>query len=272
MKLSMMSYTMARQVEKLDVPAMMKLTRELDFDGIDFVSLHDNRPEDLRKMADDIGVPIICHTFFADDLNHPEPQQRREGLETCRRGIEAAVILGAPVIMIPTPAKEGKPREASRRDWIEGLKEVASLTRSAGIQLTIENFPGVDSPFVIADDLLEGIAEVPGLKITYDSGNAFTGEDPLDSFFRTAEYTVHVHFKDWTTSPSPKQGYYPMLDGRYYRPALIGEGEVDNEAILQALQDRRYDGYINIEYQGDDYPADEALRRAVAYLRENIAR
>jgi sugar phosphate isomerase/epimerase len=58
-----------------------------------------------------------------------------------------------------------------------------------------------------------------------------------------------------------------MLDGRHYRSALIGEGAIDNRACLQAMKDAGYDGCINIEYEGDTYPAAEAVRRATSYLR-----
>ena len=65
MKLSMMSYTMARRPEHFSIKGMLDLTRELEMDGIDFVTLHGKEASEIRKMADDYEIPIICHTFFA---------------------------------------------------------------------------------------------------------------------------------------------------------------------------------------------------------------
>ena len=266
MKLSMMSYTMARQAQHFDLQAMLELTRQLDLAGIDFVTLHDVPPDELRKMTDDLGIPVVCHTFFAD-LNHPDAVARQAGVDACKRGFEAAVTLGAPAVMIPTPGKDGVDRDTSRRNWIAGLEEVAPLAADAGVTLTVENFPGAASPFVVADDVLQAVREVPGLKITYDNGNAASGEDPAESFARCAQHVVHAHFKDWDVQDEPAEGFRPMLDGRYYRSALIGEGSIDHAACLRAMADAGYDGCINIEYEGNDYVPADAVRRAVAYLR-----
>ena len=116
-----------------------------------------------------------------------------------------------------------------------------------------------------ADDVLQAIAAAPGLKLTFDSGNAFTGEDPVQSFVRCAEHTVHAHFKDWLVV-SEGQGRQ-MLDGRFYQSALIGEGVLDHAACLRAMRAAGYTGYINIEYEANDYAPDEANRRAAAFLR-----
>jgi len=265
MKLSMMSYTLARRPDLFTAKGMFDLTRELKLDGLDLVSLYDKSAADWRKMADDYGVPIVCHTFFAS-LDFPDAAGRAAGIDAAKRGIEAAVTLGAPTVMIPTG--HSKDRQAGRRNWIAGLKEVQKFAAKAGINLTVENFPGAASPFVIADDMIEAVREVRGMRITYDNGNAATGEDPAESFTRCAKFVVHSHFKDW--EPAGEDGML-MLNGRRYRGALIGEGVVDQRACVAAMTKAGYSGYINIEYEGDKYTPEEATRRATPYLRKLIA-
>lgn len=266
MKYSMMTYTVSRQKEFFDLTKMLDLTVELGMEGVDFVTLHDENPRTLRKMCDDRGLKVVCHTFPAD-LNHPTADERNAGLELCKRGVENAVILGAPTVMIPTHVKQDRTSAQSRRNWIEGLKDAAPVAKDAGVTLTVENFPGKLSPFVTAAHFLEAAAEVPGLKLTFDAGNAATGENPVDSFQQTAKYAVHAHFKDWDFSKTPAEGFREMLDGNYYRPALIGEGCVPHRQVLSAMKTAGYDGYINIEYEGNKYDPYEGIRRAVAYLR-----
>ena len=58
-----------------------------------------------------------------------------------------------------------------------------------------------------------------------------------------------------------------MRDGFYYKPALIGEGVVDSRATVKALEEVGYDGFVNIEYEGDDVPAHEGVRRVLEYLK-----
>jgi sugar phosphate isomerase/epimerase len=267
MKLSMMTYSLSRNGGMTDPREMVELTLDLKMDGIDFVTLYDRKAEELRKLCDDCGLPIVAHTFFASSLVADEPEARQEGLDACKAGIEAAVALGAPVIMIVTPGAEGVNRDALRRRWIDELAEVALLAEEAGVMLTVENFPGADSPFVTAADFLEAKAEVPSLKLTYDNGNASGGENPVESLGKTFADIVHVHFKDWHISDEPREGYRAMLDGRFFKPALIGEGDVDTAGCWNALKASGYEGYINIEYEGDGYEQGDAVRRAVEYLR-----
>lgn len=269
MKFSMMSYTMARRPDLFSVRGMLELTRELALDGIDFVTLHEMPAPELKSLVDDFGIPVVCHTFMAD-LTASDPRERQAGLDAVKQGIENAVALGTTRTMIPTPGKMGQSREVTRRNIIAGLQDVADFARQAGVTLTVENFPGAGSPFVIADDVLEAIREVPGMGLTFDNGNVFTGgEDPADSFRRCAGHVVHAHFKDWHIA-EPDAGLLG-LDGRWYRGGLIGEGLVDQGSCLKAMCDAGYDGYINIEYEGDVYTPAEATRKALAWLREKLA-
>jgi sugar phosphate isomerase/epimerase len=136
------------------------------------------------------------------------------------------------------------------------------------VVLTIENFPGCASAFVTAADFHAAKRRVPGLKLTFDSGNAAGGEDPVASFRACAADIVHVHLKDWTVRDTPAEGYVPMLNGKHFRPALIGEGDMPTAAVWQAMREAGYRGFVNIEYEGNQIPAAEAMRRAVDYLRD----
>lgn len=269
MKFSMMSYTMARRPDLFSVQGMLELTRELGLDGIDYVTLHGMPAAELKRMADDFGIPVVCHTFMAD-LTASEVAARQPGIDAVKQGIENAVTLGTTRTMIPTPGKPDQPREVTRRNIITALQSVADFAAQAGVTLTVENFPGATSPFVIADDVLQAVREVPGMALTFDNGNVFTGgEDPADSFRRCAEHVVHAHFKDWHLADAGVGVH--GLDGRWYRGGLIGEGIVDQLSCLKAMEEAGYAGYVNIEYEGDAYTPAEATTRALAYLREQLA-
>lgn len=267
MKFSTMSYTFSRQPDFLDLRKIMQFTAE-HMDGIDLVGLHDKTAQDLRRLADDHAVRVVCHTMKASGLASTDPAARQEGLDDCKRGIEAALVLGAPIVMIPTGGSPGIPRGRWREQWIEGLREAVKIANAAGIILTVENFPGESSAFVLASDYHQARDEVAGLKLTFDNGNAGTGENAADSFRQCAEDVVHAHFKDWEITDKPSDGFRRMLDGRYYRGALIGEGQIDHLACLKAMREADYPGFINIEYEGNKYNPFEATRRATDYLRE----
>ena len=134
--------------------------------------------------------------------------------------------------------------------------------------LTVENFPGVLSPFVTSADFYEAKKQVPSLKLTFDNGNAATSEDQIASLRACADDIAHVHFKDWERSATPVEGWRQQLDGAYYRAALVGEGVVDSRATVRELEKLGYKGFVNIEYEGSKYRGDEAVKKALEFLRQ----
>ncbi len=275
MKLSVMSYTLARQDWKrdgaFDLRRMCELAVDLGLDGVDMVTTYGLPPADVRRALDDHGLRAVCYTFPVSALNAATAADRAPAVDQVCRELETAVALGTDKVMLVTPGGKDIPRDVSRRRYIRGLQECAALARRAGLTMTLENFPGAGSPFAISSDVLEAIREVPGLKLTFDNGNVLLGgEDSAASFRRCAAHVVFAHFKDWERSPDPAKGL-EGLDGHRYRAALIGEGLVDQRACLAAMKEAGYAGYINIEYEGNAYPPDEATRKAAIYLQGLIA-
>ena len=131
----------------------------------------------------------------------------------------------------------------------------------------MENFPGKHSAFVTAADFFEAQKEIPQLRLTFDNGNAASGEDPVESFNQCRDFVVHAHFKDWDIRSTPAEGCRQMLDGSYYRPALIGKGNVNTIGCWKAMKQSGYNGYINIEYEENDVSADKAIAKVTAFLR-----
>ena len=261
MKFSMMSYTLMRQ--KIFTPAdCVRVAVELGMDGIDWVTTYGEDPRELRKRCDDAGLPVVAHTFF---LHRVEPDQLRD---TIIRNMDNAVILGAPIVMLPPSPFPGESDPlANRRRWLEILRIAAPIARERGLVMTVENFPGKASPVVTSEDFYTLQSEIPELKLTFDNGNAFPGEDVEQSLRRCFRDIVHVHFKDWVRRDDFAEGWKEMSDGKFYLAALIGEGVVDSRATLRVLEELHYTGYINIEYENCAYRGDAAIKRVLEYLR-----
>ncbi|MBI3944760.1 MAG: sugar phosphate isomerase/epimerase [Armatimonadetes bacterium] len=274
MKIAMMTYTMARgrkKGEAFDVEGLCRFTRELGLEGVDWVTTYEHDPREVRRIMDDHGLRTVCYTFFCD-LNFPTAAERRPGLDTFRRGIEAAVALGADKVMLPVSGKSGCTREESFRNVVQGLHEAVILAEEAGVTTTVENFPHPLSPFIVSDDVNRAIREVPQLRVTFDNGNVVTGgESAADGFRKSAPYVVHAHFKDFQSCPEGTPGAHICLDGKYRRAVLVGDGDVDQVACVQAMREHGYQGYINFEYEGSDLSPRDATIEGVRRMREWIA-
>lgn len=267
MKISMMSYTLARGGwgKNPDIAGLCRFTRELGLEGVDWVTLYGREAGEVRRIMDDHGLKTVCHTFFVD-LNFPEAELRRPGLEELKRGVEAAVKLGTDKVMLPIRSKPEFSREESRRNVIEGLREGIRFAAEAGVRLSVEHFPDPRSPFVVSDDVNQALREIPELGVTFDSGNVLTGgEDPVAGFLKSKDRIIHAHFKDWVrTEGAPGR---PGLDGKFYQPALVGEGIVDHRSVLEAMRRAGYRGYINLEYEGNLYTPEAAMVKGLDFLK-----
>ena len=271
MKLSMMTYTMARGIpagEAFDVPQLCEFTREMGLDAIDWVTIYGQEAAAIRKVTDDFGLANICYTFFCD-LNFPGSAERAPGAEEFRRGIETAVVLGADKIMLPIMGKQGQSREESRRNWIAGLHEVIGIADEVGITVTIEHFPNPLSPFIVSADMNEAIAEIPQLGVTLDTGNCVTaGESATDAYLNSADHIVHAHFKDWKVCEPGTPGSWQGLSGKHYYAELVGDGDVDNAEVAAAMRAHGYDGYVNFEYEGNALTPRDATIEGLKRMRE----
>jgi sugar phosphate isomerase/epimerase len=258
----MMTYTMSRQ--GYGVKDFIKAAVDYKLDGIDWVTNYGHCPKELKKMSDDAGLTVACYTFFLNKFMNNEVNW----LDEVKQSLEDAINIGTSIVMIPTPPLANiTNRKTGQQNWINALKKVAPLALDASLTLTIENYPGYLSPFVIANDYYKAKSEIQSLKLTYDNGNAAGGEDPVESFKRCANNVVHAHFKDWYISDIPQEGYCKFLDGKYYKPALIGQGDINTAGVWETMKEFGYKGYINIEYESDDIKAPQGVQMAVEYLR-----
>ncbi|MFP4052896.1 MAG: sugar phosphate isomerase/epimerase family protein [Phycisphaerae bacterium] len=79
-------------------------------------------------------------------------------------------------------------------------------------------------------------------------------DEPIEALKQLAPWTRHVH----ATNLRDKQR------------TLLAEGEMDWPAIVQGLRDRGVEGYISVEWMGDE-PA-EVARTEATYLRSLLAK
>jgi len=270
----MMSYTLARGLkpgEPFDVEGLCRFAVELGLDAVDWVTTYGHDPREVRRITDEHGLRNICYTFPCD-LNFPTPAERAAGREEFKRGIETAVVLGADKVMLPVPGKPQFTREQSFRNVVAGLGEVVEVAAEAGVTVTVENFPSRLSPFVVSQDVNRAVREVPALRITYDNGNVTTGgEGTYEGFMRSAPWIVHAHFKDFAVCSEQDPEGRLCLDGKYRRPVLLGDGDVDQMGSLRAMKESAYAGYIDFEYEGSAYSPREATVQGVGRLRRMMA-
>ena len=240
MKICMMSLMM----EDSPVEEIVSTALACKMDGIDWIGLHDKTASYLRKLCDDNGLYIAAHTMLKWGFINDDPKY----FDEFKASLDDACVLGAPVMMLPPFARSAQQSMADdRKRYAEYYAKGCELAQKAGVTLTLESTGFHNSPITTADECLEILKQVPGLKVTYDQGNVATAADPCEAFLKLREYVVHFHVKDWYVSDTEKDGYTLKRCGKFYGNATIGEGDMDLRSFWKLTNDRERTLFVNPE-------------------------
>ncbi len=262
MKISMMSLVMS---EKGYSPEeIVKTAVDCRMDGIDWIGEHDTNAKYLKKLCDDVGLPVIAHTPIYETI----PWSCAAFLARFRQSLDFALELGAPVMMIPTRCLGCGSRELDRAQWLEALAEAAPMAKKEGVILTFEAMGLPLNPIQSAEECLQLLNAIPDLMLTFDSGNVEVVEDPVISYCKLAPYVVHAHFKDVTTVPRGTPGANRALDDHYYVWNPLNEGQSDVRTLWNAMKGHGYQGYVNIESTSPDMSIPDFFRKQCDLMRE----
>ncbi|HID91181.1 TPA: hypothetical protein EYP44_04395 [Candidatus Bathyarchaeota archaeon] len=256
MKLGCSSWSYHRAFERGDMTQIswIRKCKELGLDGVEllaqgsyFPSIDRSYLRRLKLLCVNEGLTISC-VAARNDFGGPKDELAKE-VERVKRWVEVACYLGAPVVRVF--GTEHYPPVDRERVWegmIAGFKEVTEYAEENGVMIGLENHGrGLTSS---ADDVLRAVEEVGSdwFRLTLDFGNF--PADTYGSIERTAHLAVHVHAK--------------ILD---VRDGV--ERRLDYSRIMPVLRRVNYNGYLSLEYEGDERE-ETAVPKAVRYLRSLI--
>ena len=262
MKISMMSLIMgemkARDIVSVAVDCGMK--------GVDWITLHGEKPEDLRKYTLDAGLAIVGYTPIKQKFINGEDGW----LDEFKESVDEAKRLGAKLMMVPPfPLKGQTSLAEARKKWIGYFQAALPIAQDAGITLTAESTGYDISPITTADEMLELLTQVPGLKLTFDNGNIATADDQVSAFHKLKGYIAHFHMKDWKIFDKPNEKTTPKRCGKHFMDIPVGEGDLGLEVFWKNVVAPEYDGFVNLEFlvPTDNDTMTEVVHRVVARLR-----
>ncbi len=191
----------------------------------------------------------------------PDPAYRAIRREHTKRALVLAKELGGPSIQTEPggPLPEGQSWHAAAALFREELMPCLEVAEREKVRLLIEPEPGL--LIETFEQYLEFAHSVdsPWLGLNFDIGHAYCmGQQPQQWIPRMAEHTRHYHIED-------------IAADRVHQHRVPGRGAIDFEAVLGAIDQTGYDGWVTVElYPYIDDP-DAAGREAKAHL-EGIRR
>jgi sugar phosphate isomerase/epimerase len=178
----------------------------------------------------------------------PDRHYRQIRIDHTRRALSLAKDLGAPCITTePGGPLEGRPRTDCLALFLEMLGPVVEHAESVGVPLLIE--PEPDLLIETADQYLEFADRIqsPMLGLNFDIGHSYcVGDDPAAAVRKLKDHIRHVHLEDIAAT-------------RVHHHLIPGEGAIDFPAVLAALHEIGYAGWVTIElYTCHESPAEAA--------------
>jgi hexulose-6-phosphate isomerase len=203
-------------------------------------------------MARKIGVEIsgLCSfLFWPYSLTSADPERRKTGWELAEKMIHAARALGTDnLLVVPgavyipwLPEIEPVPNDVCEERATAAIRHVLPLAEKLGVNLNIENI--FANGFLLSpNDMIAFVDQFkhPRVKVHFDTGNIMQYQFPEHWIRLLGSRIGNVHFKEY----SKRAGTEFTLD--QFRPLL--DGTTDWPAVIAALDEAGYRGYLTFEY------------------------
>ena len=226
---------------------------EMVFDHFDSTSKSHLR--NLKRRCCELQMELMC-VSPGNDFGKLSEAKIAAQMRHLRKWIDIAFFLGAPMVRIYSgnPEKE----ELRQSTWplmIKRLKEITRYAAERGIILALENHN--HGGFTdTAENVIKMMNQVnsPWLRPLLDVGN-----------FGAQDYPYEVDFYPAIEKLAPTS---LMVHVKHYGPDRQGrDKKIDYERVMKILKKANYQGYLSIEYEGEE-DAFTAMPRIVKYLRK----
>ena len=259
----------------LNLEEVISFCSTLDINGLELMHSYWEKfkPSDIKKLADNVGLPIICYIFETDLIVPPASAQI--SVERVFSLLDRTLEMGASLAMIiPGYVKEEASLKEQRSWLLENLCSCAEHAGSIDITLVAENidYPPVQPLMGLSSDCADFARQInsDSFRLIFDSAApVFVDEDPLEALRTMSGFLAHIHLKNVRPVKSNErvERFLDSTEGNRYTGVPLAEGIVDLQAVLSNLHQIEYKGYLSIEYQGETDPR-EVLNTDITLVRQ----
>jgi inosose dehydratase len=230
-----------------DLESALREIAELGFAGVELFDgdavQWSGGTEALRRLLDELALELVG-VYAGGSLIYDEILP--EELWRIEQGVRVAAELGAPHLVVGGGARrhDRAPDDADYDRLAGALDRVAALAEAAGV---VAHYHPHLSTMAESPEEIEQVFSRTPIGFCPDTAHlAAAGGDPADLIRRYADRISYVHLKD------------AKLDPLSFVP--LGEGDLDVAAIVGALQDVGFDGWVTLELDDFVGPARDAAR------------
>lgn len=268
---------------RLDTSEAIKTAASVGAQGIQmYATTGKHSPESLntaarRALLDEVKSHGLVFSALCGDFGRGfiHRELNAELIEKSKRILDLAKELETDIVTTHIGVVPADKNHDRYKIMQEACFELATYADSVNAHFAIETGPEVATTLkAFLDDL-----HSTGVAVNLDPANfkMVTGDDPVQAVYTLRNYIVHTHAKDGKNlRPCNPEVIYGIIDeeahqGDAYIELPLGEGSVDFDNYLKALDDIGYKGFLTIEREVGENPVQDIVT-AADFLREKIGR
>lgn len=223
--------------------------------------------------ANGLEVSALCGDLGGHGFSRKEGIKER--IETSKHIIDMALAMDCRVVTTHVGVIPEDSDCETYRLMQDACGQLGEYAQKNGAYFAIETGP---EPSKRLKNFLDSLG-TEGMAVNLDPANLVmvVGEDPTEAVFNLKKYIVHTHAKDGVMlkKTDPKIIYGCFAEGgiedirldEYFLEKPLGQGQVNFDTYLAALNDIGYKGYLTIERETGADPLKD-IKEAVAFLKK----
>ncbi|MDQ6421243.1 sugar phosphate isomerase/epimerase family protein [Paenibacillus sp. LHD-117] len=250
---------------------------------MDPANLSSSARKELKDYIQSLGLEISALVGDLGGHGFQDASLNREKIDKSKRILELGLELGTNIVTTHIGIVPDDRNSRVYETMHEACVELSRFASDMNAYFAIETGP---EPASHLKSFLDTLG-TKGVSVNFDPANMVmvTGDDPVQGVYTLKDYIVHTHAKDGIKlaefiDPRDVYGFYGYeagLDhdkiakmaetGPTFREVPLGEGKVDWNGYLQALNDIGYKGYLTIEREVGTSP-EKDIKLAVDFLKQ----
>ncbi len=245
---------------------------ELSLDATGDLSLEssDEQIASFRALADELGIEIsslASGLYWDTPLTHDDPAVREKAKETVRFQLKAAKLLGVDAILVVPgcvnagfiPGCPVVPYDVAYDRALAAMNELKADAEKAGVVIALEN---VWNKFLVSPLEMRDFIDKVGsdyVKVYFDVGNVVFNGFPEHWIKILGKRIARIHMKDFKEVIGNIEGFVELLNGNVNFPA-----------VMQALREVGYDGYLTAEINYIPCDSDKIVAHTLDSLKRIV--
>ena len=202
-----------------------------------------NYLKEMKTRADDLDVTSILIMCDGEgDLGDPDPINRDKAIENHYKWVDAAKFLGCHSIRVN--ARSDGSFDEQIKLAVDGIRRLTDFAEDSGINIIIENHGGLSSNGKWLSKVIHGV-DHPMCGTLPDFGNfRIEGDTWYDRYKGVGELMPYAKGVSAKSNNFNEKG---------------DETQTDYFKMIKIVLDSGYDGYIGIEYEGNELDEIEGI-------------